>query len=66
MDVDGLPQVKLWYDRFAVPDGRFLVLLVDTDETEVWRADVVTPTQEIWEVVDALPSRQAERGERDI
>ena len=43
VDVDGLPQVKLWYDRFGVPDGRFVVLLVDTDETEVWRADVVTP-----------------------
>jgi hypothetical protein len=64
VDVDGLPQVKLWYDRFDVPDRRFRVVLIDTDEREVWRADVVTPTREIWEVIDALPSRHGD-AERD-
>jgi hypothetical protein len=55
VDVDAMPQVKLWYDRFDVPDGRFYAVLLDTDGDELWRADVVTPTREIWEVIDALP-----------
>ena len=65
VDVDELPQVKLWYDRFGVPDGHYAVILLDTDGAEVWRAEAVTPPGEIWAVIDALPSRRGRRGERD-
>ena len=65
VDVDAMPQVKLWYDRFGVPDGDFATVLLDTDGAEVWRADVVTATQEIWDVVDALPARPPAGEERD-
>jgi hypothetical protein len=57
VDVDAMPQVKLWYDRFEVPDGQFAIVLLDTDGSEAWRGDAVTPTSELWKIVDGLPSR---------
>jgi hypothetical protein len=58
VDVDAMPQVKLWYDRFAVPNGQFAMVLLDKDGSEVWRGRAVTPTRELWKVVDDLPSRR--------
>jgi hypothetical protein len=58
VDVDAMPQVKLWYDRFQVPDGQFAVVLLDTDGSEAWRGGSVMPTSELWKIVDGLPSRR--------
>jgi uncharacterized protein DUF4174 len=58
VDVDAMPQVKLWYDRFQVPDGQFAVVLLDADGSEAWRGGAVTSTSELWKIVDGLPSRR--------
>jgi uncharacterized protein DUF4174 len=62
VDVDAMPQVKLWYDRFDVADEHFRVVLLDVDGAEVWRGDTVTQTGDLWAVIDALPSRRDRRG----
>lgn len=64
VDIDKLPEVKLSHDRANVPLGTFAVVLEGRDGTEKWRADVVTPVDEICEVIDAMPMGRAEAEER--
>ena len=60
VDVDKLPEVKLSHDRGGVPLGSFALVLQGRDGGEKWRSDVVTPPEEIWEVIDAMPMGREE------
>jgi hypothetical protein len=67
MIVTILPEKSPLYKRFGVSASEvFLILLVGKDGTEKFRSKELTPAQELFALVDAMPMRKQEtqRGNR--
>lgn len=54
VDVDAMPQVKLWHDHFEVPDGTFATVLTDREGVEIWRGDAPVEPADIWAVLESV------------
>ncbi len=51
-------------EKFGVEPGRFAVILVGKDGGEKLREEKSVPAQELFSLIDSMPMRQAELGER--
>ncbi len=53
------------YEHYHVGRAEFYMILIDRDGTEKLRSEELVPAAEIFEVIDAIPSQQAETGRKD-